>query len=104
VADKVEQLARRLEQRGFDGAVQDLTNFARRRPGVFLLSAAATGFVVGRLGRGAQVAQQTEGSSRANLPVPATPQTPMLPSDPPVIGTPEPFVPTTTLPEYGGGS
>ncbi len=111
LADKVEEFADRIQQRGFDGAVQDLTNFARRRPGAFLLSAAATGFVVGRLGRGAQAAKATESSGSAQLgsadmtsPVPATPQTPILPPDPPVIGMGEPYVPTTTLPEYDGGS
>ena len=104
LADKVEEIADRIQQRGFDGAVQDLTNFARRRPGAFLLSAAATGFVVGRLGRGAQVAKETDTSEGAQLPVPATPQTPMLPAEPPVLGMGEPYVPITTLPQYDGGS
>ena len=102
LADKVEEFATRVEQRGFDGTVEDLRNFARRRPGMFLLSAAATGFVVGRLGRGAQ-AVQGEGSPPP-APLSGTPQPPLVPAPPPVVGTSEPYVPTTTLPEFDGGS
>ena len=52
-ADRVANVAGKLEERGFDGALDDLQRFARRRPGVFLLGAAAAGFGVGRLLRGA---------------------------------------------------
>jgi hypothetical protein len=58
IADKIGELAGRVDERGFDGTVEDLRQLARRRPGLFLLSAAATGFVVGRLGRGLQAANQ----------------------------------------------
>jgi len=50
---RVQDLADRLEQRGFEGAVQDMSGFARRRPGTFLLGCAATGFVLTRLMRSA---------------------------------------------------
>lgn len=123
LAARVEELARRIERRGFDGAVEDLRTFARRRPGAFLLSAAATGFVVGRLGRGAQVAQessspsspssQSPSSQSAALPVPLSAALPVaqttqaLPTtlvpDPAPLGDPEPYLPTTTLPEFDGG-
>jgi len=125
LAGKVEQLAGRLEQRGFDGAVADLRNFARRRPGAFLLSAAATGFVVGRLGRGAQVAQESQDSTPPQrqspspaLPVPAAtdivpaPDTelvppvaaPLVPPPAAAFGEPAPYVPGDVLPEFDGGS
>lgn len=52
--DQVRQLARRLDERGFDGVVADVERFARRQPVTFLIGAAATGFVVGRLLRGAR--------------------------------------------------
>ena len=103
LAEKVEEIAERIEQRGFDGVVEDLTSFARRRPGTFLVSAAAAGFVVGRLGRGAQAAKGTQGSAQGSAPVPelATPQTPMVP--PAVaIATPEPYLTPGTLPEFDG--
>jgi len=40
-----------LQERGPEGLLDDVQDFARRRPGTFLLAAAAAGFVVGRLGR-----------------------------------------------------
>ncbi len=105
LADKVEELAGRVEQRGFDGTVEDLRSFARRRPGMFLLSAAATGFVVGRLGRGAQAVQGDSSSTPAPAAGPgaATPQASLVPPAP-ALGGAEPYVPTTTLPEFEGGS
>jgi uncharacterized protein YjbJ (UPF0337 family) len=50
--DQVRQVADRLDERGVDGVVNDVQNFARRRPGAFLLGCAAAGFVTGRLLRG----------------------------------------------------
>ena len=69
--EKLQQVAERLESGGLDGALSDLQGFARRRPGVFLLGAAATGFAVGRLLRGAQAANADgggSGSSTGSLP------------------------------------
>jgi len=48
-ADRAAGVAGTLEERGFDGIVDDVQRFARRRPGVFLLGAAAAGFGIGRL-------------------------------------------------------
>ncbi|MGH9012698.1 MAG: hypothetical protein ACRDZ1_01970 [Acidimicrobiia bacterium] len=50
--DQVRQVADRLDERGVDGVVNDVQNFARRRPAGFLLGCAAAGFVTGRLLRG----------------------------------------------------
>lgn len=50
--DQVGRVADRLGQRGVDGVVNDVQEFARRRPGAFLLGCAAAGFVTGRLLRG----------------------------------------------------
>lgn len=47
--EKVQDLAQRVEARGFDGMVADLRDVARRRPGAFLLGAAAAGFLAGRV-------------------------------------------------------
>jgi ElaB/YqjD/DUF883 family membrane-anchored ribosome-binding protein len=57
-AEEVRQAAGRVESRGFEGIVQDTENFARQRPGVFLLAATAAGFSVGRLLRGGSEARQ----------------------------------------------
>ena len=60
VADQVDRIGGRVQELGFDGTVDELQRFARRRPGVFLLGAAAAGFAVSRLGRGAKDAQQRQ--------------------------------------------
>jgi hypothetical protein len=104
LADKVEEVAGRIEQRGFDGTVEDLRTFARRRPGTFLVGMAAAGFVVGRLGKGAQAAQQNAAPAPppAPAPVPAM-ATPTLP-EPSPASAPEPYLPPTTAAGYDGGS
>jgi len=52
VAQSSRQLADHLAHRGPEGVLADVQDFARRRPGAFLLSAAVAGFVVGRVGKG----------------------------------------------------
>ena len=85
ISEKIDEAASWLDQRGFDGAVQEVANLARRRPGVFLLSAAATGFVVGRLGRGLQtVSKGSSNGDAASAPAPgAVPATPPFAAVPP---------------------
>jgi hypothetical protein len=61
--DRVRGLATRLEQRGPEGVKDDLSNFARRRPGVFLAAAVGLGFVVGRAVRAGSSAQQSASAS-----------------------------------------
>ena len=112
LADKVDGFAGRLEQRGFDGTIQDLTDFARRRPGTFLLSAAAAGFVVGRLGRGMQAAQQPS-SAGAGMPgAPSLPpgatvgtpaESPALVPPPASLDAPDPYLPDARVPGMDGG-
>ncbi|MFD6249755.1 hypothetical protein [Streptomyces roseolus] len=60
LADGGEQAAARMEQRGPDGLVGDLQDFARRRPGAFLAGAAVAGFLVGRTGKGVSAASSTD--------------------------------------------
>jgi len=62
-ADGVADVAGKLEERGFEGVLDDLQRFARRRPGVFLLGAAVAGFGVGRLLRGASAGNRTSASA-----------------------------------------
>lgn len=59
--------ADRLEQKGPDGLLQDVTRFARRRPGMFLALSAGTGFALGRMvrsGASAQKEHQQGGNGR----------------------------------------
>jgi hypothetical protein len=60
VADLTQQLAssasgasEHLQERGFDGVVEDTRRFARNRPGLFLLAATGAGFAIGRVLRSA---------------------------------------------------
>jgi ElaB/YqjD/DUF883 family membrane-anchored ribosome-binding protein len=48
---KVMSLADQLEQRGARGAMNDVSRYARRRPGMFLMGAVGAGFALGRLVR-----------------------------------------------------
>lgn len=66
-AGKVGELAQRMDERGFDGMVQDAERFARRRPGVFLAGAAAIGFGIGRLFRGAKADTGTNGQGQDQI-------------------------------------
>lgn len=49
-----------LADRGPEGIVSEVTDFARRRPFAFLAGAVAAGFLVGRLGKGVWKAQQEQ--------------------------------------------
>lgn len=48
-AARANELADRIESRGPSGLIEDVSDFARRRPVVFLLGAVAAGFVAGRV-------------------------------------------------------
>lgn len=61
--DKVEQLASWISDREPGDLVVELRNFARRKPGVFLLGAAVAGVVAGRLTTGMVAAHKDESSS-----------------------------------------
>jgi hypothetical protein len=58
--DELQTWADKMEQRGPQGVVSDVSNFARRRPGMFLLAAAGAGFVIGRLVRAERAVQQEQ--------------------------------------------
>jgi len=112
LAEKIDELAGRLDERGFDGTVDDLRQFARQRPGLFLLGAAATGFAVTRLGRGLQVAQQAQSPSPAGSADAGTTVPPAVPvetmadplDDPLEDPRPDPTIPSPagTSPTIGG--
>src|SRR2546425_369299 len=53
--DQVCRVADHIERRGVEGVLNDAQDFARRRPGAFLLGCTAAGFAVGRLIRGGAV-------------------------------------------------
>jgi hypothetical protein len=67
-AVRVGDMAQRLETRGYDGVVQDVSAFARRRPGVFLAGAGLLGFAVGRIIRSGGASSSSNGSSTGSGP------------------------------------
>jgi len=64
VADGGRQLADYLDKNGPEGVLREVQDFARRRPGAFLVTALAAGFVVGRLGKGVAKADPDAGESK----------------------------------------
>jgi hypothetical protein len=64
VADGGRQFADYLDQHGPDGVLREVQDFARRRPGAFLATALAAGFVVGRLGKGVAKADENAGTDK----------------------------------------
>ena len=52
LADRSTAFAEYLDKNGPEKALTELQDFARRRPGTFIVAAVAAGFVVGRLGKG----------------------------------------------------
>ena len=63
VADGGRQLADYLDRNGPEGVLREVQDFARRRPGAFLATALAAGFVVGRLGKSVAKADPDAGTS-----------------------------------------
>jgi hypothetical protein len=75
VADGGRQLADYLDRNGPEGVLREVQDFARRRPGAFLATALAAGFVVGRLGKGVAKADPDAGKPTNDSFVSGTPDT-----------------------------
>jgi hypothetical protein len=93
-AERVEDAARWLDNREPGDLVEEFRGLARRRPGAFLLGAAAAGLLVGRLTRGAIDANRDTGSSgypEAPGPVPAPRPGPAVVPPPPPMPPPMPY-------------
>ncbi len=80
LVSRLDQVVERMGSGGFDGMVDDLQRFARRRPGVFLVGAAALGLAVGRLVRAGAV-QHATGQQEEDSPTPSWPAQPPTPAD-----------------------
>lgn len=68
VADSGRRLADHLAQRGPEGVLDEVQDFARRRPGAFLAAALVGGFVVGRLGKSVLSGGNGASSGMATMP------------------------------------
>lgn len=63
LADRTRRVSSRLEGREPTELLEEVRDFARRKPGTFLLGALAAGVVAGRLTRGAKESSDEQGSS-----------------------------------------
>jgi hypothetical protein len=101
-AQAANRLSHRLETGGLDGALNDVSMFARRRPGVFLAAAFGVGIALGRVTRNADMhaitesqqsgsqqsdsrhggGSETEGSTTPAPPPPPAPPVPPVPPAP----------------------
>jgi uncharacterized protein YjbJ (UPF0337 family) len=91
IADGGRQVADYLADRGPEGVLGEVQDYARRKPGTFLATALVAGFVVGRLGKGvlnATDSPNTTGKPREDAFVSDIPQL-----------DPEPSYPTAGYPD-----
>jgi hypothetical protein len=65
IAEQAKTVSRRIDELGFDGSLDELQRYARRRPGAFLAGAAALGFVAARLTQGARQAGDDRSDPRS---------------------------------------
>lgn len=70
-ADRSRAVASWLDAREPGNVVDEVTRFARQRPGAFLAIAAGAGLLVGRLGRGLQAAGSDDSTDARRTPAPA---------------------------------
>ena len=83
VAEGGRQMADYLDRNGPEGVLREVQDFARRRPGAFLATALAAGFVVGRLGKGVAKADPDAGAGKPRQrPVRSRARTPVTRPDP----------------------
>jgi hypothetical protein len=71
-AERVRSVSNHLEGREPAELLGEVRDFARRRPGTFLLGALAAGVVAGRFARGAQKAQSAPSSSTRSSSTPSS--------------------------------
>ncbi|WP_199442668.1 hypothetical protein [Umezawaea beigongshangensis] len=104
VADSGRQAAGFLDERGVRGAVDSATDFARRKPGAFLLGAAVAGFLAGRVVKSASGGGGGTSAPRPPAPLPTNPASMHGTVTPPTTaGTlPPPAVPVTAPPVVAG--
>lgn len=98
IADGGQQAADYLSKHGPDGVLEEVQDFARRRPGAFLATALVSGFLVGRLGKAVVTSSQTP-SEKHSEPMPSTPaQSTAAPTE---RLTPTPVSPTEPVYQSG---
>ncbi len=85
---RVAGLATRLDEGGIDGVLSDVSRFAQRRPGLFLVAAAGAGFLAGRLVRSGARAVNGDGSGTDTSPAALSPSDPLVAAAPSLVEPP----------------
>jgi hypothetical protein len=92
---RVDDVAERLRRDGYEGITRDVSRWARQNPGLFLLAAAGTGFVLGRVFRSVDTKGVADAARGTTAPSAVdTPQ--MQPSAPQYAAAPQ----YATAPQY----
>jgi len=79
IAESGQQAAEYLSKHGPDGVLAEVQEFARRRPGAFVVTALVSGFVVGRLGKAVVTKTSSpQPSDERRMPPPVDPTLPMF--------------------------
>ncbi|HEV7831304.1 MAG TPA: hypothetical protein VGP04_21185 [Pseudonocardiaceae bacterium] len=99
VSGQMQNVASWLEQREPDDLLHEVRNWARRRPGMFLLGAAVAGMAAGRLTRSGIAAQTTSSADSAPVPPPVAVSRPPQPVSEEM---PPPVRPTAEVPSPAG--
>ncbi|NIH85734.1 hypothetical protein [Amycolatopsis granulosa] len=100
VAQRAKKVASWLDSREPGDLADEVRDFARRKPGLFLAGAAVAGLLAGRLTRGVAAAVSDQGGGSA--PQPRTPaDTPATTGTPAQAATPPAAAPTPTTPATG---
>jgi hypothetical protein len=101
--DRIDGMATRLEERGAEGVLEDVQDFARRRPGMFLAGAAVAGFAVGRMIRGARDASSGSGAASPQRREAIPPPDESWSTPPPPMPTAVPTATPAGAPAHGDG-
>jgi hypothetical protein len=100
-AERLDGAASWLEQRDSADLLQPVRDFARRRPGTFLVGAALAGLAAGRLTRGMTGAMRSDRQDRSGAqagPAGEMPSAAMVPPPDPDWTTPMPEYPSAAVP------
>ena len=104
VSDAGRQAARYLDERGARGLLDTAQDFARRKPGTFLIGAAVAGFLVARAAKSLNGADQPQSRQPQPQPQPQHGYTDYTPTTPVTTPTAVPSptsTPSPVPPEYG---
>ena len=103
-AQTAHQLSQRLENGGLEGVLDDVTRFARRRPGAFLAASFGVGLLLGRVTRNSdmgRIKQEMSGHDQSDSNGSPSGRTGSTMTEMPTTGTPTTGATMTATPTTG---